>query len=306
MQSFDDLLYFEAVVRNSGFGAASRATGIAKSKLSRRVKQLEDRLGARLIERTTHRFTVTEIGRVFYRHCQNALAEVEAAEEAALFLNSEPRGLVRVGCPPGLPAKAISDSLPRFFACYPKVQVQLVVARRRLDLIEERIDVAVRVRSQFDTDAELTVKQLATIRTGLVAHPKLLEEHGAPRAPDELARFPTIGVGERPEDESWDLVGPDDRRMNFRHLPRLSSNDFTVIVDGAVAGLGVALAPEILTRPFLESGELVRVLPDWHAREGILHIVFTSRRGMLPSVRAFVDFTAETLRTSINEVNGRG
>ncbi|MCW4115519.1 LysR family transcriptional regulator [Aurantimonas sp. MSK8Z-1] len=301
MRNLDDFLYFEAVVRHGGFGAASRALNIAKSNLSRRIKDLETRLGVRLIERSTHHFSVTEIGNIFYRHCQVALAEIEAAEEAAMFLTGEARGLVRASCPPGLPMNTLAAALPSFLRDHPHVRVQLTVAMRRVDIIEERIDVAIRVRSRLDTDNELVAKQLGVIRTSLVASPDFIAEHGEPQFPHDLVRLPTLGGDDFHAEETWVLNGPTGRQETVRHVPLVASNSLSVVLQQACDGLGVALLPELLSAPALRSGRLRRVLPDWSADEGILHLVFTSRRGMLPAVRAFIDFASDALRTAMTD-----
>lgn len=289
MQTLDDLLYFEAVVRHGGFAAASRATSIPKSKLSRRVAGLEERLGVRLLERSTRRFAVTAVGEAFYARCRAALAEAEAAEEVAVRLKAEPRGLVRVGCPPGFGERALAGVLPGFFQRYPKVRLQLLVSVDRVDLVEERVDVAFRVGMRPGTDQNLMVRKLGSIRIVLVASPGLLAQHHPISLLDDLVNVPTIAIAKDIDQNLWQLFDRAGEAQILRHEPQVISNDLAVLCQSAIEGVGVALLPEAICNEAIESGRLVRVLPQLHAGENLLHLLFTSRRGMLPAVEAFID-----------------
>src|SRR3984957_7352125 len=175
MQDLNDILYFSQVVTHGGFAAAGRALHVPKSKLSRRVAQLEDRMGARLIERSSRRFRVTEIGGAFYEQCQTALTAAERAEAIVVASLTEPRGVVRFSCPTGL-VEIVSRALPDFLKLYPRGRVQIVAVDRAVDLIKEHIDVALRVRLKLDTDASLTVRTVAHSRRILVASPILAND----------------------------------------------------------------------------------------------------------------------------------
>ncbi|MFD2237300.1 LysR family transcriptional regulator [Aureimonas populi] len=294
MHSLDDFAYFAAVVRNRGFAAASRDTGVPKSKLSRRVRELEDRIGARLLERSTRRFEVTEVGEAFYKHCENALAEVRAAEEVAQFYVGEPRGLLRVSTPPGLCVDAVAAVLPGFLADYPQARVQLSVGMRRVDIIAERIDIAVRVRTRLDTDADMMIKRVAQLSSIVVASPAFLERHGPISSLADLARLPTIG-NNNAAPESWLLSARDGSTRTVTHEPVVASNDLHLNRLSALSGVGVALLPEEVIRADLDAGRLVNALPGWNGEGGVLHLLFTSRRGMLPLVRIFLDRLAQSL-----------
>ncbi|MEE2953110.1 MAG: LysR family transcriptional regulator [Pseudomonadota bacterium] len=288
--TFDDLFYFEAVLRHRGFAPAARELGVAKSMLSRRIRNLEERLGVRLIERTTSRFEPTEAGQSVYAHAQAALAEMQAAEDSARSLTAEPRGIVRVSAPPGLAAQAVVDGLPEFMSVNPKVRVQLLVGIRRFDLIEERIDVALRVRSRFDGDGDLVIRRIGPIRGGLAASPELLQRHGVPTHLSDLARLPVIGSESQNGEEIWSLVGPEGTLYRVTLEPVFSSPSVNLVLSAAIAGIGIARLPAILTGQAMAEGKLVPVLPAWRAEEAIYHMAFPSRRYMLPAVRAFVDF----------------
>jgi DNA-binding transcriptional LysR family regulator len=168
----NDLAYFAEVVGHGGFAAAGRALGEPKSKLSRRVAALEERLGLRLIERSSRRFRVTETGLAFYERCRAMLAEAEQAEALVMRAQAEPHGRIRFSCPTGMIAP-VSNLITSFLVRYPKVRLQLVVTDRGVDLIQERIDLALRVRVELTTDAELTVRSLGQSVRILVASPQI-------------------------------------------------------------------------------------------------------------------------------------
>jgi DNA-binding transcriptional LysR family regulator len=294
MRDLNDLNFFAAIVANGGFSAASRALGVPKSRISRRVAALEHQLGVRLVERSSRRFNVTEVGQNVYRHARAAIAEAEAIEDVALRLRAEPQGLVRLSCPQGAD-RLMATELPKFLERHPRLRVQVMVSSRRVDLIEEAVDVAIRVREKLDTDADLQVKIIGRTSSMLVATPALLDAHGRPQTPSDLAACPTLSPTERPGLDRWILVSESGAEEVVAHEPRLSSNEFALLRQAAIDGAGIAFLPEYACRGPLIDGRLERVLPAWGGREAILHLVFTSRRGLLPGVRAVIDFAAEVL-----------
>jgi DNA-binding transcriptional LysR family regulator len=251
-------------------------------------------LGVRLVERSTRRFNVTEVGQDVYRHARAALAEAEAIEDVALRLRAEPQGLVRLSCPQGA-VRLLATGLPAFLARHPRLRVQAIVTNRRVDLIEEAVDVAIRVREKLDTDADLQVKIIGRSDSMLVASPLLLDALGRPRTTADVASFPTLSQTERPGLDRWILVNESGAEEVVVHEPRLSGSEFSLLRQAAIDGAGIAFMPEYSCREPLSDGRLERVLPAWGGREGILHLVFTSRRGLLPGVRAVIDFVAEAL-----------
>ena len=171
MQDLNDLRYFVQVVDNGGFSPASRAIGIPKSRLSRRIALLEERLETRLLQRSTRSFTVTEAGQIFYRHCKAMMIEAEAAQEAIDTLKSEPRGLIRLTCPIALLHVHVGDMLARFMRLYPQIVIQLEETNRRVDVLNENVDLAIRVRPLPLEDSDLVMRKLATRSMCLVASP---------------------------------------------------------------------------------------------------------------------------------------
>ncbi len=299
MHDLNDLRFFATVVAQQSFSGAARALSVPKSRISRRIAALEEELGVRLLERSTRRVSVTEAGKQVYEHARAAMLEAEAVEEVALRLKAEPRGLVRMSCPLGL-QRALSGPLPAFLDAHPLLRLQLVMTNRRVDLIEESIDIAVRVRERLDTDGELQMKRVGTSKRILVAAPALLERFGTPGAPADLQGLPLLDPQEHAGPHRWMLSNATGDTASIEVAARLSTGDFSTLVRAARAGIGIALLPRANCEPELAAGELVQILSDWGVADGILHLVFTSRRGMLPGVRAVIDFAANALSAAVS------
>lgn len=295
MQDLNDLYYFSAVVDHGGFAAAERALGIPKSRLSRRISQLENDLGVRLLQRSTRRFAVTDVGQSVHRHAQSMLAEAQAAREVVDRLSAEPRGVVRASVPVGLAQQQMPMLLPEFLAKYPQVRVQLHVSNRRVDVINEGFDIAVRVRSKLDDDGSLVMRSFGQIQELLVASPKYLDRAGRPNTPEDLHDHVTLTMNEDEARQRWELQGRDGEVRKIDLKPRVSGFDFPMLMALAKGGLGITMLPETLCAEAVRKGELEVVLPEWRLPQGIAHAVFASRRGLLPAVRVFIDFLAEKL-----------
>ncbi len=285
----NDYAIFAEVVGHGGFSAAGRALREPKSKLSRRVAALESRLGVRLIERSSRRFRVTEVGQTFFERCRAIMLEAERAEALVAEAQAEPHGRIRLSCPRNL-LKVVSAITRDFLARFPKVRIQLVVTDRAVDLIEERVDVALRVRHELTGDASLTMRSLGRSRWILVASPQMASGLGADIG--ELGQVATLGTSDEAGETTWTLERDDGARHVLRHEPRMTCADFAVLSDAAAEGLGVAFLPDHACARHIASGTLVRVFRDWRSRDGIVHIVFTTRRGLPPAVRALIDHLA--------------
>jgi len=312
MHDLNDLYYFAMVVDHSGFAAAERALGIPKSRLSRRISQLETDMGVRLLQRSTRRFAVTDVGTSVYRHAQSMLAEAQAAHEVVDRLSAEPRGVVRVSVPVELAQRYMPKLLPEFLARYPQVRVHLQVGNRRVDVINEGIDVALRVRSSLDDDGSLVMRSFGQVQELLVASPAYLKRMGLPRTPEELADHVTLSTSEDDARQRWELHGPDGEVRRIDLKPRVMGFDFPMLMALAQQGVGITLLPETVCSEEVRSGELEVVLPQWRLPQGIFHAVFASRRGLLPAVRVFIDFLAEKApalvefaRLNCSEIHGK-
>ncbi|KWA11228.1 LysR family transcriptional regulator [Burkholderia territorii] len=292
-RDLNDLYYFVQVVEHGGFAPAGRALNMPKSKLSRRIALLEARLGMRLIQRSTRRFTVTDVGQTYYAHCRAMLVEADAADEAIALLHEEPRGIVRVSCPVVLLDSLVGAMIAAFMVACPRVEIHLEATNRRVDVVGEGIDVAIRVRPPPLEDSDLALRVLAERGQCLVASPGLLREHGVPAVPADLTRLPSLDHGVPQAAHVWRLRGPDGAQAEIHHQPRLVTGGMLALRAAAVAGVGIVQLPTMMVRDEVARGELATVLPDWAPRREIVHAVFASRRGLLPAVRALLDFLAE-------------
>ncbi|WP_348675695.1 LysR substrate-binding domain-containing protein [uncultured Abyssibacter sp.] len=286
----NDFAYFAEVVTHGGFAAAARALREPKSKLSRRIANLEQRLGLRLIERTSRRFHVTEVGRAFYERCLTIQAEAEQAEALVAQAQSEPSGRIRFSCPLGM-VDVISGPLHEFLRLHPKVSLQLVATDRPVDLIGERVDLALRVRVNLTSDAELTMRSLGRSTRILVAAPSIARQL---RDPCDLLETPILATSDTGTETQWSLEASKGQIETLQLQPRLACSDMGAVRDAAIAGLGVALLPYHVCMQALTSGQLSRALPEWRSQQGLVHLIFTTRRGLLPAVRALIDHLAAT------------
>ncbi|MGE0210391.1 MAG: LysR family transcriptional regulator [Parvibaculaceae bacterium] len=292
MRDLNDLYFFVQVVDHGGFAPAGRALGIPKSRLSRRMQVLEERLGVRLIQRSTRRFSVTEAGREFHAHCVAMLVEADAAEEAIARSRAEPMGTVRFSCPTALLYFQVADMLARYMASHPKVEVELVSTNRRVDVIREGLDFAIRVRFPPLEETDLVMRRLGASPQRLLASPSLLKDLSRPLAPADLSTLPSVDLRSPHREHIWSLQGPDGATAEVRHAPRLVTDDMVALCFAATRGIGVVQLPTMMAGAHLADGSLLDVLPDWAPRAGIVHAVFPSRRGLLPSVRSLIDFLA--------------
>jgi DNA-binding transcriptional LysR family regulator len=296
MRDLNDLAFFVSIVEHGGFAAAGRALNIPKSRLSRRIAMLEDELGVRLLQRSTRRFAVTEVGQQFLTHARAMVGEARAAEDVVATQRAEPRGLVRFTCPVDAAQKVLAVCMPEFLATYPRVQVQMFVTNRRFDLLNENIDIALRVRPEPEMDAELVTRPLARTRKLMVASRTYLQARGRPQQPQDLVDHDTLSLVEQETTQAWVFYPAnqprDDAQSSVRVdvSPRLLCGDFDLLQQAALSGQGIVGLPDVVCGPAIQRGELELVLPQWRASESVMHLVYPTRRGMLPAVRVLVDF----------------
>jgi DNA-binding transcriptional LysR family regulator len=293
IQPIEEFLYFARVVQHGGYAKAARALGIPKSRLSRHVAALESRLNVRLLQRSTRRFAVTEIGQEVYRHALAMLAEADAAVEAVEFARAEPRGVIKISCPVAMAQTWLAALLPDFLGKYPAIRLQLHVSNRRVDVLNEGFDLALRVRSVPSGEDGLVMRSFGEVCEFLVAAPAYLDRVGRPSEPAEIAARDTLDSAAESDRQTWELRGPQDKTVRLEHSPRLACHDFVMLRNAALAGLGIARLPENVVSDDLKHGALERVLPQWNTPQGTVHLVFPTRRGLLPAVRALIDFLAE-------------
>ena len=290
MQDLNDFYFFAAVVDHGGFAPAGRALGIQKSKLSRRVALLEERLGMRLLNRSSRSFSVTEIGREVYTHCKAMLKDAEAAEQAVAVAHDQPQGLLRISCPTALLSFQFGELLARFMVRYPAVQLYLESTNRRVDVIGEGFDLAIRVRFPPLEASDLVMRQLDESSQCLVAARSW--PGGAVTDPAELSGVPSLDAVRPDREHGWTLYNQKGEVFTVPIAPRIVTDDMTVLRKAAIAGVGVVQLPTAMIWEDIRAGRLIHVLPEWRPKSGIVHAVFPSRRGLLPSVRSLLDFLA--------------
>lgn len=293
MKDLNDLYFFVKVIDCGGFSAASQELMVTKSLLSRRIAELEDRLGVKLINRTTRQVSITEVGKIYYQHCKAMLIEAEAAEEAIEFLTAEPRGLIKLSCPTNLLHINISPMLNEFLQLYPKISLHVEATNRRVDLINERFDLAIRIRPLPLADSELIVRELALARQLIVASPDLLHQFYSIHEPQQLTQFPVLMMESFAPEYAWQLFSQDQQELKVQCHPRLTTTDLTALREATLQGLGVAKLPELMVAEDIKQGRLIHVLPQWQPKPELIHLVYTSRRGLLPSMKLLIDFLVQ-------------
>ncbi|KYQ81091.1 LysR family transcriptional regulator [Acinetobacter sp. NRRL B-65365] len=293
MQDLNDLYYFAKIVEFKGFAAASRALDIPKSKLSRRIQMLEERLGVRLLHRSSRKFSVTEIGQQYYHYCHALLMDAENAQEFIDLNRTEPRGIIRVSCPPALLHYHMGEFLTTFMLQYPKLRIYIDATNRNVDVLNEGIDIAFRVRYPPLKDSDLVMKKFVTSAQCLVAHPRVLSTQPIPRTLDELHQFRTIGLGNAEQQNAWVLHHAEQGTVHFQHDPDFIVNDMTGVLQAVIHGLGIAPLPIMMAHEYIERKELIMILPEWQLTSGIVHAAYASRKGLLPAIKKLLDYLEE-------------
>jgi len=301
MQDLNDLYYFVQVVEKRGFAPAGRALGMQKSKLSRRISLLEDRLGVRLVQRSSRSFSVTEIGQEYYRQCLAMLAGAEAAQAVIDASRSEPKGVIKMTCPPGLISYHFGLLIAQFMVRYPRVQIYLKAFNRRVDIIAEGYDLAIRVGASLAERGGLMQRKLGEMSQCLVVSPELLNGRSPPMRPGDLHGLPSVAFGMAQDDHSWFLEHGDGPEVKIPLEPRLVSDDLAALREAALAGVGIAQLPVLFVEADIETGRLTKILPQWQLRAEVVCAIFPSRHGLLPSLRTLLDSLAEDCRPYLRD-----
>ena len=291
MYDLNDHRSFVQAVDHGGFAAAARALGIPKSTLSRRVLELESRLGVRLIERTSRRFVPTAVGLDFYQHARAMLIEAEAAESIVARHLAEPSGTLRMTCSVGM-ARSLSAPLVDFLGRHPKLRLVQLATNKSVDLIEEGFDVGIRGHAGPLPDSTLIQRRLADSPWHVFAAPAYLERAGIPEHPSELTSHETVALGSNTRSPSWQLFG-EDEQLTVAIEPKLQSSDMETMKDAAVAAHGIVSLPAYVVQEEVVAGSLVRVLPGWITQKAQISLLTPPLRSQLPSVRALIDFLVE-------------
>ncbi len=290
MRNLNDYYYFVLVIEQGGFAQAARHSGLPKSTLSTRVAALEAELGVRLIQRTSRRFTVTELGQAFYRHASAMLIEANAAEDVVRGRLAEPSGTVRITASVPTVQTVLAQVLVELAVAYPKIQVAMHVTDRMVDLVQEGFDIAVRDHFGPLPDSGLVQRRVATEGVYLVASPAYLAARSVPEAPQDLARHD--GLMSAMAGGPWRLESESGAQAEVSLVPRMHADESSVLLRAAEAGLGIACLPQRMIGESLEAGRVRLVLPTWRAGTVTTTLLMPHRRGQLPSVRLVADAIA--------------
>jgi len=285
----NDLRLFAEVVEHGSFTAAARGLGVQTSKLSRRVRALEEELGVRLLNRTSRSLSLTETGRRFYQHCLAVLAESTAARDFVDQTRSKPQGTIRLSCPVGLLTAGISAIIAQYVQDNPQVQVLVDATNRRVDVVEEGLDFAIRVRLPPLENTDLAVRQLGLSVQILVASPDLVARHPVPHSLESLKEWPTLTMASSSERFVWTLVDAKGHTTSWEHQPLLATDDLASLRVAALRGVGVGMLPRELVEADIQAGRLQHLLAGLATTPGLVHVVFPTRRGRVPAVRRLLD-----------------
>jgi DNA-binding transcriptional LysR family regulator len=281
------------VVRSGSFTAAADKLNLSKSVVSKYVTRLEDRLEARLLNRTTRRLSLTEVGQAFYQRSQRGLAEIEEAESEVSRLQGEPRGELRLSSPMSFGILHLAPSLPAFQQRFPDLSVDMVLDDRRTDLVEEGFDLAIRIGEL--PDSTLVARRLGPCRHVVCGSPEYFARHGVPQSPQDLADHPALTYRYQDAPSEWRLV---DRDGNYHQVAidsRLQMNNSLAVREALLKGAGVTLTPSFVVGADIRAGRLKAVLTEYRALEVSIYAVYPQRKHLSPKVRAFVDFLSERI-----------
>ena len=290
MENLTGMAVFAAVVEARSFSSAAVRLALSKSAVSKQVSRLEDRLGARLLNRTTRRLSLTEVGETFYRHCVRVLEEAEAAEQAVTHLHEEPRGRIKINAPMSFGILHLADAIPDFLARYPQVTVDIDLSDRFVDLIEEGYDLAIRIANL--NDSSLIARRLAPVRRIVAGSPAYFAEHGVPERPADLKDHNCLRYTYVADGREWRFRGSDGEEA-IEVSGSMRANNSDVLRGAALAGVGLMMAPTFIVGDEVRAGRLRPVLTEFELADLGIYAVYPHKRHLSPKVRAFVDFLAE-------------
>ncbi len=294
--NLNDYYYYAQVVENSGITAASKVLGLPKSKLSRRIAELEARLGARLIQRTPRSFLVTELGREFYEHARKMMLEARAAETAVKCRLVDQTGTIRLSSSPTVSRLCFAEIMPAFLRNFPNTHVKQEVLNRPTDMINRMSDLFILSHEDALDDSTMIQRRLLIEPRHLVASREYIAHSKSPVGPDDLMSHQMLATSETSTRIRWDLTETSTNRQSCQCLSsRLASNDIFAVAAAARAGAGIAALPASVCGDDIRTGELIHILPDWTAGATMVSALLPSKQGVLPAVRALLDHITEQL-----------
>lgn len=294
--NFNEIAVFIQVVQSGSFTAAAKKLQMPNSTVSFKVSELEKRLGVSLLQRTTRQLHVTPLGEEFYRNCLQGLDALRAAEEALLHSTGEPQGVLRLTAPVELGSTILPSVISSFIRKFPKVNVEVILADRKVDLLAEGVDLAIRAGEL--KDSSMIAKRLGSVYFAAFASAKYLKQHGTPKRPEELKHH--VGIGFTPILNNGIKFNNSKHQSRAWELPhRLQINDLNMVKALALAGEGIALLPTFLCHGEESSGKLVRVLPEWTSDMQPIHFVYAAQRFVSPKLSSFINHAGDILKESL-------
>ena len=301
MDHLTSMAVFARVVEAQSFSSAARALGLSKSAVSKHIGRLEDRLGARLLNRTTRRLSLTEMGEVYYRHCARILREAEEADLEVGRLQDEPRGTLRINAPMSFGVLHLAPCLPGFMEAHPHVRVEVSLDDRFVDVVEEGYDLVVRIGNL--ADSSLIARKLAESRTMIVATPAYWQTNGRPRHPRDLSRHNCLEYAYLSTRNEWRFRSADGgETIAVRISGTLNANNGQILCDAALAGAGVARLPAFIIGSDVAAGRLEAVLTEFAPVPVDIYAVYPHNRHLSAKVRAFIDHYVDWLRQRRQEM----
>lgn len=293
MDSLTDIAVFAQVVESGSFTAAAEQLSLSKSVVSKYVSRLEDRLGARLLNRTTRRLSLTEVGRIFYERSQWGLQEIEEAEAEVSRLQGEPRGTLRLNTPMSFGILHIAPALPDFLSQYPEISVDMNLDDRQVDIVDEGFDLSVRISEL--PDSSLVARRVAPCSHTVVASPEYLQKNGIPTSPDDLRNHNVISYRYQDSARVWHFRGPDQRSVSVPVSGSIQMNNSLALREALLGGVGITRTPTFVVGQDIQSGKLQPVLTNYDTLEVSIYLVYAQRRHLSPKIRAFVEYFAERM-----------
>lgn len=304
MHSLDDYYYFYLVVKHGGFTAASDISNITKSKLSRRILDLEEKFNVTLIQRSTRHFKVTPLGQEFYEECSKIIEQADQAQNVLLKQKIEAQGLIKLSCPPVMMERQIRPLLSQFLKQNPKVQVEMEFTSRRVDVLHDDIDLAIRTNFSANEDSSIIVRDVIKTTHCLVASPELLQGVEIDSI-TQLSDYPSIVLGTQNQHFHWLLHNlQHQEQIEIPLHPRVKSNDLAGAYYAVLDGLGIADLPYLTVQKDIAEGRLIHILPEWCSNLGTVQLVYASRKGQRLVMEQLIEHLVEGIRNYSDHQDG--
>ncbi|HAV2717913.1 LysR substrate-binding domain-containing protein [Acinetobacter baumannii] len=302
MKDLNDLYIFALIVEHGGLSKVEQKTGISKSKLSRRLSNLEKNLNVKLLQRDSRQIKLTAIGEQIYQYVQSMLLEAQTVYDLIDQLRGEPIGSITVSIPIDVAERIMPLILPEFMDRYPKVEIKFIVTNKRVDILKESVDIGIRIRQNLDSDHNLVMRHLGYTQSVLVASPQYLNQYGTPTHPSDLSKHKLLSNIEN-ENQTWFFSNQTiNENVSLPIKPFIKAASLTLLNCLATDGKGIALLPLLKCKSLILEKKLIVVLPEWELPTGNYHLIFPSRSGALPASKVFLDFLIEKIPPLLKEM----